>query len=162
MSLDRNIRVEMRLTRVSHTSNGDRMDLRITDAASRQVILDLSLTLEEYVDLLTGRLPGDVGGVAAWFPSPGVRQRIGKYRVNVALTWSSYNAPREDGPEVQNWLAKVRDDIGAHSVDNPYRQNTGKTRTLFNLFGDNAGELSTWATSAQAVLNNLTPPWEEK
>lgn len=158
-----NIRVELQLTRVSSNREDDYMQLRITDAESRQGVLDLHLTPEEFMDLMTGRQPGSVQGVAAWFPSQDARQRIGKHAAMAALSWSHRSpAPSEDDPLVLSWLDQVKRTIGAHTVDKPTRHNTGKTTARFRVYLDNPGQGENWRHSAQALLNNMTPPWEEK
>lgn len=160
---DANVRVEMRLSRVTTGRSDDHIQLRIMDCASRQAILEVNLTAQEYMDLLTNHSPGSVEGVAAWFPDTDVRQRIGKHSCHASLSWSHRgDAPKEGNPLVLNWLDHVKRTIGAHTVDTPTRHNTGLSVARFRIYLDNPGQAENWRESAQALLNNMTPPWEEQ
>jgi len=116
-----NARLTLRMTQVSSNQKPYRYtSLEIQDVDSTLTLASFVLAPEHVVDLIAGRLVGDVDGVAAWLVEPAERPLLGRL---MGTTVRHFPTGSYDESAVIDWCAKNGPAIGAHSWS--VRQNNG-------------------------------------
>lgn len=123
-----NAHLTMRMTQV--TSNQEPYQytkVEVEDATSGLTIASFELSPDQVVDLIAGRLVGDVDGVPAWLIEPELRGALGCRSFTTSCRFRTYQC---NDDTVDRWAKRTSGALGAATYATS-RNNSHQTVVLF-------------------------------
>lgn len=139
---------------VTMSRGGDTMHITVTDQVSHLRVMEMYLTAEQFLNVMTARETAD--GVPAWFTP--VPDRIGQHPASVSRTLQ--RADLTDDAHLTRWVEDVRKfRVLADVADIRHKGGaSGAVEVVFKSWFRTEQHVETWKRESQRLLDDARTP----